>query len=66
MYPPYKRTLTPADRIIFEKWMRGIAAFYGALALLIVSAIAIGHAIGGNAQDDIAAITTSSPPHGSQ
>jgi len=57
VYPPYKRTLTPADHVIFEKWLWGIATFYGALALLIVFAIAIG----GHAQDEVAALNTSSP-----
>jgi hypothetical protein len=61
MYPPYKRTLTPADRLIFEKWLRGIAAFYGALALLVLSAVAIGHVVG-NTENNLAAITESSPP----
>ena len=61
MYAPYKRTLTPADRLIFEKWLRGIAVFYGALALLVVSAFAIAHAVS-NTESNLAAITRPSPP----
>jgi hypothetical protein len=61
MYPPYKRTLTPADRLTFQKWLRGIAVFYAALALLVVSAVAIGH-VAGNTARNLAAITESSPP----
>jgi hypothetical protein len=61
MYPPYKRTLTPADRVIFEKWLWGIATFYGALALLFVLTIAIGHTIGGYTQGEVAALNMSSP-----
>jgi len=61
MSSPHKRTLTPADRLIFEKWLRGVAAFYGALALLVVSAVAIGHVVG-NSESNLAAITESSPP----
>lgn len=60
MYPPYKRTFTPADHVIFKKWLWGVATFYGALVLLIVFAIAIGHTIGGHTQDE-AALNTSSP-----
>jgi len=61
MYAPYKHTLTPADRLIFEKWLRGVAAFYGALALLVVSAIAIGQ-VAGNTGSNLAAITKSPAP----
>jgi hypothetical protein len=61
MHPPYKRTLTPADRLIFERWLRGVAVFYAALALLVVSAVAIGHVVG-NTANNLAAITESSPP----
>ena len=61
MYSAYKRTLTPADRVIFEMWLLGIATFYGALALLVVFAIAIGHTIGVDTQGDVAAINMPSP-----
>jgi hypothetical protein len=62
MYTPYKRTLTSADRALFEQALLGAAAFCGAVALLIVSAIAVGNGGGGNAQREVAAITTSSLP----
>jgi hypothetical protein len=61
MYPPYKHTLTPADRVMFEKWLLGTAVFYGAVALVVVCAIVLGHTIRGSAQSDVAVIDTSSP-----
>ena len=31
-----KHLLSPAERITYVKWVRGVAAFYGSVALLIV------------------------------
>jgi hypothetical protein len=59
MYRPFKRTLSPADRALFEKWLRGIAVLYGIITLLAVCAIAIGQTVGGHARSDVAAISTS-------
>ena len=46
MHKPYKFTLTPADRIIFEKWLRGAVIFYGSLALLIFGIAGASHYLG--------------------
>ena len=43
MRRPFEHTLTPADRIFFQKCLLGASAFYGSLTLLIVSFVIASH-----------------------
>ena len=43
MRRPFEHTLTPADRIFFEKCLLGASAVYGSLTLLIVGFVIASH-----------------------
>jgi hypothetical protein len=48
---PFNHTLPPTDRIIVEKWARGVAAFYASIALLALIGVAVAHHRGDGAQN---------------
>jgi hypothetical protein len=60
MYPPFKRTLAPTDRLVFEKCLKGAAVFCASVTLLAVCAFVVGHISGGSRGD--VAILSKSPP----
>ena len=43
MNRPYEHTLTPADRIVFQKWLIRVSALCGFATLLMVGAVIAGH-----------------------
>jgi len=58
----YKRRVAAADRAIFNRWLRGVAVFYGLISLVITCATAlVSHYTDGKRHNDIAAITSSPP-----
>ena len=67
MFYTYKRTVVAADRAIFNRWLRGVAVFYGLISLVIACAAAVdSHYTGGKRHNDIAAITSSPPSSSSR
>ena len=51
-------SVAAADRPVFRKWALGVAAFYGAVAFLVIGAVAVGQYIGGAPQQ--ASVVTAS------
>jgi hypothetical protein len=57
-----KHTVAAADRPVFRKWALGVAAFYGAVAFLVIGAIAVGQYVGGGPQHaSVVAASTVAP-----
>ena len=59
MYPPFKHTLTPTDRLVFEKCLKGASVFC-AVTFLVVCAIVAGY-INGGSRGEVAILSKSSP-----
>jgi hypothetical protein len=58
MHKPFAHTLTATDRKFISRWLLGISAVYGALALLVVAIAVIGH-FDTAKHDEIAAMPSS-------
>ena len=58
MPKPFERTLTSAERRVYEGWVIGVSIFYGTIAALIIFAVAIGGHFGG--KTEVAAVTATS------
>jgi hypothetical protein len=43
MRRPFEHTLTPADRLVISKWLLGMSALYGTLALVVVGFVTASH-----------------------
>ena len=59
-----RHPLAGADRAVFRQWAVGVAGFYGAMALLVVCAIAISQYVGGaphDAKTEFVAASTLAP-----
>ena len=50
---PFKHSMSPADHIIYVRWMRRAAALYASIAFLTVIGIAVAHYRGDGAQNQI-------------
>jgi hypothetical protein len=59
---PYEHTLTPADRIVFQKWLVGTSAFWGVVTLLIIGVAIATHDRTETAQNETAAAVRSGTP----
>jgi hypothetical protein len=59
MYKPYAHTLTPADRHIVSRWLLGISATVGTLALLAVGFAIANHHGDTDRQNETAALQAS-------
>jgi hypothetical protein len=57
MRKPFEHTLTPADRIVFQKCLVRASVFYGSLTLLIIGFAIASHYGAINTQNDTAAIS---------
>jgi hypothetical protein len=58
----HENTVAAADRRVFRKWALGVAAFYGALAFLVIGAVAVGQYVGGAPQHaSVVAASTTAP-----
>ena len=63
MNEPFKHTITPADRATYTKWLIGVSALYGALALIAVGGVLIGEHFGyARTQTAAASIAAPAPP----
>ena len=58
MPKPFERTLTSAERRIYEGWVIGVTIFYSAIAALIIGAVVVGSHLGSN--NEVAAVATAS------
>ena len=57
MRKPFEHTLTPADRIVFQKWLLGASVLYGSATLLIIGYAIASHYGAINKQNDTATIS---------
>lgn len=58
----YKRTVSAVDRAIFNRWLRGMAVFYGLIFLVMTCAAAVNsHYASGKRHNDIVTISSSPP-----
>jgi hypothetical protein len=65
MGEPFKHTMTANDRATFDKWLLGVSGIYAALAVLVISAIAlgaVGHSDQPRASADITTASSSQAP----
>jgi hypothetical protein len=61
MEKPYAYTLTPDDRALAWKWLLGVAAFYGTIALVVVGIIAAQAYLGVPRLQETAAVSFAAP-----
>jgi hypothetical protein len=59
---PYEHTLTPADRMVLQRWLVGTSAFWGVVTLLIIGIAIVGHDRTGSMQAETAAAVLSGTP----
>jgi hypothetical protein len=61
MHKPYAYTLTPVDRALAWKWLLGMAAFYGTIALTVIGIIAAEAYLGVPWPQETAAVSSAAP-----
>jgi len=61
MDKPYAYTLTPADRALAWKWLLGMAAFYGTIALVVFGIIAAEGYLGVPRPHEMAGVSFAAP-----
>jgi hypothetical protein len=59
MRKPYEHTLTPADRIVFQKWLVGTSAFWGVVTLLVIGVAIANHDRTATALDETTSVARS-------
>jgi hypothetical protein len=57
----YAYTLTPVDRALARKWLLGMAAFYGTIALAMIGIIAASRYLGVPRPQEAAAVSSAAP-----
>jgi hypothetical protein len=61
MDKPYAYALTPVDRAVAWKWLLGMAAFYGTIALAMIGIIAASRYLGVPRPQEAAAVSSAAP-----
>jgi hypothetical protein len=61
MNGPYEHTLTPADRVVFQKWLMGISAFWSLITLLVIGVAIASHDRAATQTETAAAVRSSMP-----
>jgi hypothetical protein len=56
---PYEHTLTPADRMVLQRWLVGTSAFWGVVTLLIIGVAVVSHDRRATASNETAAAVRS-------